>query len=66
MNGSYSQKSDSRLLKKGQYKNGQEDGIWIEYHDNGREKRKTEYRNGTKWEDRCYDKNGDEIKPCPN
>ena len=64
-NGSYTQKVDSRLLKKGQYKNGREDGLWIEYHDNGREKRKTEYRNGTKWEDRCYDTNGDEIKPCP-
>ena len=35
------------------------------YHSNGRLKRKTDYRNGTAWEDRCYDENGDELKPCP-
>ena len=41
------------------------DGIQKKYHVNGRLKRKTDYRNGTAWEDRCYDENGDEIKPCP-
>ncbi len=41
------------------------DGICKIYHNNGRLKRKTDYRNGTAWEDRCYDENGDEIKPCP-
>jgi antitoxin component YwqK of YwqJK toxin-antitoxin module len=40
------------------------EGIYKEYHVNGRLKRKTDYRNGTAWEDRCYDENGDEIKPC--
>jgi antitoxin component YwqK of YwqJK toxin-antitoxin module len=41
------------------------EGIRKKYHVNGRLKRKTDYRNGTAWEDRCYDENGDEIKPCP-
>lgn len=41
------------------------DGIQKRFHSNGRLKRKTDYRNGTAWEDRCYDENGDEIKPCP-
>jgi antitoxin component YwqK of YwqJK toxin-antitoxin module len=51
--------------KEGNFKNGKQDGIWKEFHFNGRVRRKTEYRNGTVWEDRCYDTNGDEIKPCP-
>ncbi len=41
------------------------EGIRKKYHINGRLRRKTDYRNGTIWEDRCYDENGDEIKPCP-
>lgn len=65
---------DGRLESEGNYiirydiyPNGHSypDGIQKKYHGNGRIKRKTDYRNGTAWEDRCYDANGDEIKPCP-
>jgi antitoxin component YwqK of YwqJK toxin-antitoxin module len=65
---------DGRLESEGNYiirydiyPNGQSypDGIQKKYHGNGRLKRKTDYRNGTAWEDRCYDENGDELKPCP-
>ena len=67
-NGSIWSEGNSRVFFNDTYcKDGcrQEDGIRKIYHRNGRLKRKTDYRNGTAWEDRCYDENGDEIKPCP-
>ncbi len=41
------------------------EGIHKSYHYNSRLKRKIIYKNEAIWEDRCYDENGDEIKPCP-
>jgi len=64
-NGKFIKYQGEFKMYEGNYKNGKQDGIWKEFHNNGRVRRKTEYRNGTVWEDRCYDTNGDEIKPCP-
>lgn len=56
--------SDGSIWKELFYKNGEPDGIQKEYHNNGRVKNFKDYRNGKIWEKRCYDQNGDEVKPC--
>jgi antitoxin component YwqK of YwqJK toxin-antitoxin module len=48
----------------GNFKDDLPIGIHKYYHQNGRISRKTEYKNGIRFENRCFDENGDEIKPC--
>jgi hypothetical protein len=64
-NGKFIKYQGEFKMYEGNYKNGELDGVWNYYHYNGRKSRITEYRNGTVWEDYCYDINEVEIKPCP-
>jgi len=49
----------------GSYKDGERDGLWTEWFENGQKKKEVNYKEGDKISEKCWDEDGNECE-CGN